>query len=352
MTSTGMSLVYPKMKAALLYGPEDVRVEEVDTPIPGKGEVLVKVRCVGICQSDLRVIKGVYKNKYFDYGKDSYGLSGHEWSGEVAMLGQGVENLEIGQHVVPEIIIPCDSCRVCRKGMTNLCPNKKNILRGYAEYAVVPAKNLYVVSPEVSFEEAALTEPVAVCLHTNEIINPRPGDNIMIIGSGPMGLLHLQISKLSGARVIISDILDERLKVAEKLGADLTVNPNKHNLKDEVLKFTDNYGADAVIVSVGGRKAMQDALVCVGIGGKVIEFAGSYPTESIDLDLNTLHYKMITMTGSYDHLPIHMDRAIRLIEKKVLNVKSIISHTVNFDDLYNGFRLAASKEGLKVIVKM
>jgi len=344
--------ISPKMKAAFLYGPEDVRIEETATPLPKSGEVLLRVRSVGICQSDLRVIRGIYKTKYFDFGVDSYGLSGHEWSGEVAMVGEGVDNVKVGQRVVPEIIISCGLCRSCKKGMSNLCINKKNVLRGYAEYAIVPAKNLYLLPDNVGFEEAALTEPIAVCLRTNDIISPRPGDTVLIIGSGPMGLIHLQVSKLSGAAVIVCDLLDERLKTAEKLGADYTVNSTKQDVKDEVLKFTQGYGADAVIVAVGGRKAMETALACVGTGGKVVEFAGSYPAENVELDLNLLHYKEIIITGSYDHLPIHMDRAIRLLEKKAINVKDLITHRVSLDNLHEGIRIASGKTCLKVIVNI
>jgi L-iditol 2-dehydrogenase len=343
-----MHLKKNKMKAALLYGPSDLRVEEVDVPEIKDNEVLIKIKNIGICPSDVRSYLGIYKRQIFPYGRESYGLSGHEWSGEVAEVGENVKDFSVGDHVVPEIIVPCGQCKLCRKGMTNLCQNKSNIVRGYAEYAKAPAKALFRIPENVSFTEAAFSEPIAVCLHTNDIISPKPGETILIIGGGPMGLIHLQISKLSGAKVIVSEIVDSRLKMAEELGADATVNPTKENLQQKVKGLTDGYGADAVIVAGGSKSAIESAFKTVSPAGTIVLFGGTYPPTNIEVDPNIIHYGEIRVTGSYDHLPTHVERALKLLSQKKINVEKLISHTFPLEKLKEAFELVKSAAALKV----
>lgn len=339
------------MKAALLYAPGDVRIGDVDVPSISDDQVLIRIRAVGICQSDIRVIKGLSRKKYFSYGYDSYGLTGHEWSGEIVELGKKVHGFDVGDRVVPEIIISCGKCKMCIEGRTNLCLNKQYVIRGYAEYAVAPYTNLYRVPQSVSFEDAALAEPIAVALHANRIAKPRPGSLILIIGSGPMGLLNLMISKLSGANVVMSDVIDERLQMAKSLGADGVVNPAKEDIITRINELNDGYGADVVIVSASSIKAVEDGLKAVRPGGKLVIFAGSIAPEELKLDPNYVHYNEVTITGSYDHLTKDLVDALKLLSLRRIDVNSIISHSVSLLDLYKGVEIAESHMGLKVIVK-
>lgn len=339
------------MRAATLYGPKDLRIEEVDTPAPNECEVLVRVRCVGICPSDVRVYEGVYKHKVSLYGKDSFGLFGHEWSGEVVKVGGSVRGFSVGDRVVPEIIIPCGTCRPCRKGFTNLCVNKRNVIRGYAEYVKAPSENLLKIPDSLSYEEAAFSEPIAVCLHANEIASVKPGDTVLVIGSGPMGLINMQISKLSGASVIVSEVVEERLEMARKIGADMVVNPARENLHNKVKEVSGGYGADAVIVATGNKAAIETAFESIGPAGTVVLFGGTYPPTKVELDPNLIHYNEIRVVGSYDHLPIHMEKALLLLSKKSLDVKSLISHTFELDNLREGFELVKTGKALKVMVR-
>ncbi|MEM2003616.1 MAG: alcohol dehydrogenase catalytic domain-containing protein [Nitrososphaerota archaeon] len=348
---TVATMMRNKMKAALLYGPGDVRVEEVDVPHINDDQVLIRVRAVGICQSDIRVIKGISKKRYFSYGRDSYGLTGHEWSGEIVDLGKNTKGISIGDRVVPEIIISCGKCKMCIEGRSNLCINKEYIIRGYAEYAVAPYNHLYKIPHDIDFEEAALAEPLAVTLHANTIANPQPGTTVVIIGAGPMGLLNLMLSKLSGARVIVSDIIDERLQKAKYLGADDVINPMRENITTRLREVNDGFGADIVIVCASSTKAIENGINAVGSGGKLLFFAGNITPAEINIDPNYIHYNEITITGSYDHLPRDFTNALKLISLRKVNVKSIISHYTSLIDLPNGLEIAESRAGLKVMIK-
>jgi len=340
-----------KMNAAVLYGPKDLRIEEVDIPPLNDDEALIKVRVIGICPSDVKIYEGVYKRQFFQYGKESYGLSGHEWCGEVVAIGKSVKDFYLGDRVVPEIITPCGVCKFCRKGLTNLCANKKNIIRGYAEYAKAPARSLFRIPSNVSFEAAAFAEPIAVCLHANELISPRPSDTILIIGGGPIGLIHVQVSKLSGATVIVSEIAEKRLKMAKELGADTVFNPAKEDLTTQVRSLAGGYGADAVIVATGSKTAIESSFKTVSVAGTVILFGGTYPPVNVEIDPNIIHYGEVTVTGSYDHTPAQVERALRLLAKGAIRVEKLISDTFRLAQLKEGFELVESGDALKVNVK-
>ena len=340
-----------KMKAAVAYGPRNIRIEEVNVPSISDREVLVKVKVIGICPSDVRSYEGIYKREMYPYGLESYGLSGHEWCGEVVEVGRSVKEFSVGDRVVPETIVPCGKCKFCRKGMSNLCIDKDNVTKGYAEYAKAPADFLFKIPSNISFEAAAFTEPISVCLHTNEMISPKPGDTILIIGGGPMGLIHTQISKSSGASVIVSEVIERRLNIAKRFGADFTVNPTKEDLNERVRELTDGYGADAVIVSTGNKRAIESGVKTVSSAGTVVLFGGTYPPVDIEIDPNIIHYGEIKITGSYDHTPTHTERALKVLSKKLINVEDLISKTLSLDELKEGFKLVKNAEVLKVVVK-
>jgi len=340
-----------KMKAAVLYGPADLHIEEVDVPEIKPDEVLIKVRAIGICPSDVRSYLGIYKRQMYPWGKESYGLSGHEWCGDIVKVGEAVKDFSVGDRVVPEIIVPCGSCKYCGMGLTHLCKNKGNITRGYAEYAKSPAKALFRLPDDVSFVEAAFAEPIAVCLHANDIISAKPGQTVLIIGGGPMGLIHVQVTKLSGAQVIVSEVVENRLKMAKDFGADITVNPAKEDMPKIVKDQTGGYGVDAVIVATGSKAAIESAFKAVRSAGTIVLFGGTYPPANIEVDPNIIHYGEINVTGSYDHVPHHIERGLKLLEMRKLNVEKLVSNTFPLEQLKEGFELVKSGYALKVQVK-
>jgi len=336
-----------KMKAAIQYGPKQVGIEMVDVPQIKDDEVLIRVKNIGICPSDVRSYVAADKRQWYPYGTEGYGLSGHEWSGEVVKIGKDVNGIKLYDKVVPEIIIPCGTCKYCRQGYTNLCIHKSYISRGYAEYAVAPSKYLYKLPPNVSFSEAAFTEPLAVVLHTNDVVAPRPGETVLIVGAGPMGLLHLMISKLSGASIIMSEINESRLKIAKELGADILVNPASEDLSKVVKENTED-GVDAAIVTVGNKAAIESVFPVVSRRARIVIFAGTYPQSKIEIDPNLIHYGELKLTGSYDHMPENMTRALQLMDKKMVNLEKIITHKLPLERLNEGFELVLNAKSLKV----
>ena len=339
-----------KMRAALLYGPNDVRIEDVDIPKLEANEVLVRVKKIGICPSDVRIYQGIYKHEPV-YGKESYGTSGHEWTGEIVKVGSAVKGFSLGDRVVPQLIIPCGVCKFCRKGITNLCISKTGQGRGYAEYTKAIANALFKLPENVSYEEAAFAEPIGVCLHANEIISPRPGDTVLIIGGGPMGLIHLQLSKLSGATTIVSEVVESRLEVAKHFGADAVINPAKEDMPKKVKEMTDGYGADGVIVAVGNKVAIESAFKAASAAGTIVLFGGTYPLgTTIQIDPNVIHYGELNVTGCYDHMATHIERTLKVLSKKAINVEGLISNTFPLERLKEGLELVKSASAIKVQV--
>ncbi len=340
-----------KMKAAIAYGPSDIKIEYVDTPSLNDDDALIKVKAIGVCPSDVRVYKGIYKKKYYEYGPDSYGLSGHEWSGEVAQVGNSVKQFAVGDRVAPEILVPCHTCWACRRGAVNLCPNKKVLNRGYAEYVKVPSKFLFPLPSKVSYEAAAFVEPIATVLRANEKISPRPGDTVLVIGAGPMGLLHLQVSKLSGATVVVSEVVAGRLKVAEKLGANAVINPAKEDLQNRIKELTDGHGADHIIVSTGNTEAIKSAFTAVSSTGTILLFGGTYPPSTVPVDPNLIHYNEIRVIGSFAHRTVNVEKALKILSDNAIRAEELISNTFRLDQLKEAFELVDSGRSLKVNVK-
>jgi L-iditol 2-dehydrogenase len=347
---TFMPATSGKMKAAQLYGVGDLRVEEVDQPlISSDDEVLIRIHACGICPSDLRAYTGVREgHRPFPY------TPGHEWAGEIVALGDGVEGFAIGDRVVPSWRVVCGTCHYCIRGFWNYCENLQygRVRGGFAEYGVAPVESLLRIPAGVSYEEASFCEPLACCINGSLYTGIEFGHTVVIIGAGPIGLMHLQLAKHAGARVIVSELIPERLEKAEELGADTLVYADRRDAVEQVKELTDGYGADAVIVAVGARRALVQALDMAGIGGAVNFFAGVYPSLTLDLDPNLIHYKQIRLTGSHDYTPYHFRTALSFIEMETVKVAPLVSHELPLARTKEGFDIVAGQEGLKVIVTM
>lgn len=336
------------MLAAFLLAPSQVIVKECSTPRPGRNEVLVRVRACGVCPTDLRYVQGL--KTYLPLGEESYGLTGHEWAGEVVEIGEGVEDLSVGDRVVADHIWTCGRCIFCKRGRHNLCLNKRYYLRGYAQYARAWAPTALKLPAHVSYEEACLTEPLSTCLNTVEKLRIGLGDRLVIIGDGAIGMMHLQLARLLGAEVIMVGHHDERLRFAEKLGASLTINSKETDVVEAFRKEVGSPGADKIVVATGGRSAIEDALKLVGPGGVIGVFAGTYPPTTVNLDPNRIHYGEVTVIGIMEHTPDHFHRALTLISRGVIDVKSLITHIYPLERINEAFEAVRSRRGIKVIV--
>jgi len=269
------------MKAAVWYAKKDVRIEEVpNPPSPAPGEVQIKVHWCGICGSDLHeYLAGPIfipaEHPHPLTGKKAPVILGHEFSGEIAKVGEGVNGIEVGDRVTASASRSCGECFWCRRGETIIC--EKNAGTGlmadgaFAEFVNVPGYDIYKLPPEVSYEEAALTEPLAVGLHAMRKARIVPGDNVVIVGAGTIGLATLQAARASGARnIIVAEIAKTRKEYAKKLGATMVFDPTEVDLITAVADATDGVGADLGFECVGDPKTAALALNSVRRGGKMV----------------------------------------------------------------------------------
>ena len=340
------------MKVAMLYGVKDLRVEDVEVPRVEAGEVLVKVKAATTCGTDLKIFQRGYVEKVIKLPT----IFGHEWAGEVVDVGEGLEWPEKGMRVRAGNSAPCLHCKMCQKGKYNLCENMIWLWGAYAEYIKVPARmvlvNMQEIPQHVSFEEAAITEPLACVLHGVEKAKVKLGDTVAIIGAGPIGLLHLlTVKKIGAGKIIIIDLVDERLNFAEKLGADETINAGRENVVEKVRRLTDGYGADVVIEAIGLPATWEQALKLVRNGGTVLEFGGCPPGTEIKVNTELLHYGEITVLGTFHAIPLHFRKALNLIASGTINVKPLITRKMRLKDIKEAFEtLSTSKSEIKITI--
>ncbi len=338
------------MKAAMLYGVRDLRVEDVEKPHIGMGEVLAKIKTATTCGTDLKILKRGYVEKVIKLPT----VFGHEWAGDVIEVGEGVKWPKKGMRIRAGNSAPCLRCRMCQKAKYNLCEDMVWLWGAYAEYIKVPVRMVLVNAQEipghVSYEEAALAEPLACVLHGAEEANIKLGDTVAVIGAGPIGLLHLLVAKKLGAeRTIISDIVDERLEFAEKLGADETINAGTEKAAEKVKQLTNGYGADVVIEAIGSPATWEQALKMVCKGGTVLEFGGCPPGTEIKVSTELLHYGEVTVMGAFHATPLHFKKALNLIASGTLNVKPLITKRMPLEKIHEAFEtLATSKSDVKI----
>ncbi|MEM0482019.1 MAG: alcohol dehydrogenase catalytic domain-containing protein [Nitrososphaerota archaeon] len=339
------------MKAAFVLSPREVVIEEASIPVLAEREVLVRVEACGICASDLKFFNGLKSYRETPFGRSSPGFTGHEWAGVVVSIGPGVTAIREGDRVVPYIITSCGLCKYCREGRENLCAEKRYIHGGFAEYIKVPEQNLIRILENIRVEDACLTEPTACCLHAIEQLDLKPDDTVAIIGDGPMGLLHLQLIRNLGSRVIVIGHHEERLKMADTLGADLVINSLEIDPYKAVMEATDGYGADAVILAINNKDAMSSALRLVSKGGRISIFAGSHPDYKTNISPNRIHYSELTITGSADALRKNYHEALSLMESRAFKPSSIITHIFTLEKIEEALEVMQKRKAIKAIVK-
>ena len=341
------------MKAAMLYGVKDLRLEDIPVSTVGAGEVLVKVKAATTCGTDLKIFQRGYVEKVIKLPT----IFGHEWAGEVVEVGEGLEWPENGMRVRAGNSAPCLHCKMCQKSKYNLCENMIWLWGAYAEYVKVPARmvlvNIQEIPNHVSFEEAAITEPLACVLHGVEEARVKLGDIVAIIGAGPIGLLHLlTVKKMGAEKVIVIDLVEERLNFAEKLGADETVNTGKVDAVERVRQLTGGYGADIVIEAIGLPSTWEQALKLVRKGGIVLEFGGCPPGTEIKIDTEMLHYGELTVLGTFHTTPLHFRKALNLIASRTIDVRPLVTRKMSLENIKEAFEiLSTSKSEIKIAIK-
>jgi L-iditol 2-dehydrogenase len=308
------------MTAAVLYGKEDVKIEQVPIPRVGEGEVLIKVQVALTCGTDLKV----YQRGYHARMIVPPALFGHELAGVIEEVGPGVKGFRKGMRVVALNSAPCQACFYCSKHQENLCEDLLFNNGAYAEYIKVPKRivelNMLAIPQGMSFEAAAMTEPLACVLRGLQETGVEIGDNVAVIGGGPIGLMFLQVAKAIGCNPIAVVKRDEQVAAAKKFGAEQVVQINDRvDTVEAVRALTPGgRGVDVVIEAVGRPQAWQWAIDMARKGGTVNLFGGCPSGTKVEIDTNRLHYSEITLKATFHHTPDTVRRAFKLIaEKKV-----------------------------------
>jgi L-iditol 2-dehydrogenase len=327
-----------------------LKVEDVAMPKLEPGEVLVKVKAATTCGTDLKIFQRGYVEGVIRLPT----IFGHEWAGDVVEVGKGLDWPKKGMRVRAGNSAPCLHCAMCQKGKYNLCENMIWLWGAYAEYIKVPARMVFVnmqeIPPQLAYEEAAITEPLACVLHGVDEARLKLGDTVAIIGAGPIGLLHLLTARRMGAaKVMMIDLVDERLKFAEKLGADVTINGKTGDAVERVRQLTEGYGADVVIEAIGLPATWEQALRLVRKGGTVLEFGGCPPGTEIRVSTEMLHYGEVTVLGAFHTTPLHFRKALDLIASGTIDVRPLVTRRMMLEEIVQAFEiLATSKTEIKI----
>lgn len=345
------------MRAAVFRGKGLVVVEDVPVPAIGDGEVLIRVASCGICGTDIKKIEHGFVA--------APQIFGHEVAGTIVAVGSGVTRWKIGDRAMSFHHIPCGACFYCDRRLFSQCPAYKKVGLtagfdpnggGFAQYVrAMPwmvDRGMVAIPDSVSFDEASFIEPVNTCIKAVEKARVAAGDTVLVMGLGPIGLLLMMLSKLSGATVIGSDPMPERRAKSIALGVDLALDPREGNLAEEIRARTSGRGADVVLVAVPIPSALTDALALARPGGRVLLFAQNDPRMKIEFPAAAIGVEEKEILGSYSAAVDRQDEAARLIFSRLLPVNELISHRFSLEDMTRALQLAAHPVGnsLKVVV--
>jgi len=344
------------MKAAVYRGKEALPIEQVPEPSLEAGEVLLEIEACCVCGTDRRT----YRNG--DPKINEGRILGHEFCGRVIdARANGEANVSVGDRVVMYIVLPCGACRYCLLGRTNLCEHRTTMAYhhdgAFAPYMKVPAQavrngHLFSVTADLPSKYMAIAEPLGCVLNAHDRLQIGMKDRVAVLGAGPIGVMHAIVSRLQGARqVILLDLSAPRLKLAEAFDIDATVQVDGEAHIQQVKDLTDGLGADVVIVAASSAQAQADALEIAAKAARV-EFFGGLPKSRPTAVLNTnhLHYKEITITGSYSEKMRDFEAAQALIQSGRFPADRIVTHELPLDRVTEAFPLMESGEALKVCI--
>jgi L-iditol 2-dehydrogenase len=338
------------VRAAVAYGGETIRIEEMTLPSPGTGAIVVRVRACGLCGSDLA--------KMFQDKLQAPTVLGHEIAGEVIRVGAEVDRFQAGDRVVVAHHAPCYACHYCRHGSYSMCRSfKQSNLHpgGFAEEVLVPAAQVQLTTlrlPEpISFEAGSFTEPLACCLRSLRRWSLQPADVVLLVGLGPMGLLMAQLVQAHHGLVLGIDLDEQRLQFAERIGVDAVCSAaDVERLTSLVRDLTQGRGCDVVVLTAGHGGTVQDALQWVRDGGTITLFGNLAPHRPAQLDPNVLYYREITLQGSYSPSPHELVHALCLIASRAVNVDLLITHRLPLEKLPQAVELARTRQAVKAII--
>jgi L-iditol 2-dehydrogenase len=334
-----------KMKAAILYKPHDLRIEEIDTPKIGPNEILIRTKKVGICGSDIHFylegrIGSLFMKKPL--------ILGHECSGKIVSIGKNVIQHKVGDRVVIEPGFVCGVCRYCKGGRYNLC--RKVEFYGtppydgaYAEYIKAPKQNVYPIPENISYKEGAMIEPLSVGIMAAKTANVIPQDIVTILGAGTIGQMVLQAVNVYGSlETYVTDIVDYRLNYAKNFGAKEVINAHEENVVEKIMELTDNEGVDIAIEASGSTSAILQTLNITKPGGRIILIG--YPKEDIPLPLTKIINNEYNISGIYRYANVY-PTAIKATLNKKAHLAPYITHTFQLNKIKEGFNTHINKIG-------
>lgn len=339
------------MKAAVWTGINQIEIQEVPTPEPGPGEVLVKVHSAGVCRTDLDVVSGRFK-----YGRPPH-ILGHEIAGEVAAVGAGVTHRKPGERVVIETSIGCGECPECKQGDRHLCSRMEEIgtaphQGGYAQYVKAPEENLVLIPDNVSFDEAGIVESVVCPIGGLMRLGVRFGETVLVYGVGPAGIAFIQGAKAMGAGKIIAVARNqERLERAGRMGADLLICSRTEDILQKVLEYTDGRGADLVCEAAGSGSTTRSAFECVKRAGRVLLYglpAEEQAREFSSLDIIMKQLEVYGILGN----PHVWEPLLALVSSGRINLADMVDAVLPFHKLEEAFALMDDpvKKPMKIVV--
>jgi L-iditol 2-dehydrogenase len=338
--------VKSQMMAAVLYGKEHLQVEPVAIPDIDRGDILVRVQVALTCGTDVKVFQRGYHARMIV----PPAVFGHELAGDIVAIGEDVTRFSVGERVVAANSAPCEACYFCRREQQNLCEDLLFNNGAYAEYIRIPSRiverNAHVIPEHVTYQDAALVEPLACVLRGLDETGIRAGDNVAIIGLGPIGLMFVRLAKVYGARVIAIGRRKTQLDRAAAMGADELISTANVELPAKVVReMTRGRGADIAIEAVGNPETWHWAVDMVRRGGTV-NFFGGCPNESkVSLDTSLLHYSEITCKASFHHTPAHIRRALEIVANGDISARDFVNREEPLANLLEVMRHLMSHNG-------
>lgn len=338
------------MKASRFLGNKTFAVTDLPTPHAGPGELVLRNQVCGVCGTDVHI----YHGEPGSADVNPPVVLGHEYSGEVVEVGKGVTGFAVGDHVTVDPNIYCGHCAYCQNGKKQLCPSMEaiGVTRdgGFAQYSRIPASQAFKLEPTVPWEAAAMAEPLACCLHGIDLAGIQVGDKVCVVGGGAIGLLMVQLAKLSGAsQIVLSEPNEKRRQVGLQLGANAALDPTRPDAQEAFAQVLGG-GANVVIECVGNVSAVKSAFQFAGKGATVLLFSVPKVDATFDLPLFDVYKKELTIKGSFVNPDTHA-RAVALINSGKVDFGPIITHRFTLDQLPEAIAMQMSDASIKVVVE-
>jgi threonine dehydrogenase-like Zn-dependent dehydrogenase len=331
------------VKAAYYYEPGVIQVEEVDIPEIKENEMLLRIRAASICGTDMRI----FKHGHFKIPSGERRVLGHEFAGEIVKVGSLVEGFHEGMQVAVPPNISCGVCELCRDGYNNMCPDYEafgiSIDGGFQEYMRIPNLaicdgNVFPIPDHLSYREAALVEPLSCVYNSLRSVNTTYQDIVLVFGAGPIGIMHMLLNKIAGAKkVMVADIRDDRLENIKALGADVTINSVEKDLETTVMQETDGRGADVIITAVSLPEIQN---FFGGLGKGIL----------VPIDTNRIHYKGLKLLGTTGSTHSDFFKSLNLVSEGRIQLEQLITATYSLEEIEGAFDHAFSAEGLKTSI--